>query len=69
MAVGITMFIWPTDIKLLWKEGKNIPLIQWRPHMTERFPWELIFFAMGSNVLADGTEVNINNNSKIINII
>ncbi|OQV23653.1 putative Solute carrier family 13 member 3 [Hypsibius exemplaris] len=56
MTVSLILFIWPTDIKLLWREGENIPLVQWRPHMTERFPWQLVFLTMGTNVLAAGSE-------------
>ncbi|OQV23654.1 Solute carrier family 13 member 3 [Hypsibius exemplaris] len=55
MALSLVLFIWPTDLKMIWREGKNIPVVQWRPHMTERFPWELIFYTMGSNVLAAGS--------------
>ena len=63
MTLGLTVFIWPTDLKLLWKEGKNVPLVQWKPHMSERFPWELVLLMMGTNVLSAGSEVSKNQTS------
>ena len=52
------LFVWPSDLALLWKEGRNVPLLRWRPHMTENFPWEMVFYTAGNSVLANGLEVD-----------
>ncbi|GAV05835.1 hypothetical protein RvY_15906 [Ramazzottius varieornatus] len=55
LLISFLLFAWPSDWRLLWNEGVLKPVITWRPLMLQRFPWELLMYAIGTTVLAEGT--------------